>query len=103
MVLRLNKEYDFDSLCDGEIKIENHDDLYGENETRNNLKIVEFNGFLIRGITKIVIESGDMVVFKLYNSIGEIVVEYIMKMYEKFIVKITSLGTLKYSFVNTEL
>ena len=100
MVLKPNNEYDFDSLCGGEIKIENHNNLYGENGMRSDLKIVEFNGFMIRGITKIVIESGEMVIFRLYNAIGEIVVEYIMKIYERLVVKNTSVGALKYNFIS---
>lgn len=100
IVLATNNEYGVDSFFEGEkeIKIENAS-LYGENQTRNELKIVEVDGFLLRDIASIKVESGDFVVFKFYNSLGEIVVEYIMKIYEKLVVKNTSLGTLKYSFV----
>lgn len=100
IVLKTNSEYGIDSFSEGfkEVKIENAS-LYGENQTRSELKIVEVDGFLLRGVAKIVVESGDMVIFRFYNSFGDIVVEYIMNIYERLIVKNTSFGALKYSFV----
>lgn len=100
MLLKTNNEYDVNSFTKGlrEIEIENTS-LYGNNEIRSELKIVDVDGFLFRGIDKIAVESGDMVIFRFYNSFGEIVVEYIMKVYERLIVKSTSVGALRYSFV----
>ena len=104
IVLKTDNEYEFDNFGEGikEVKIESYS-LYGENRVRNELKIIEVNGFMIRGVEKIVVESEDGVIFRFYNSSDEIIVEYIMKIYEKLIVRSTSLGTLKYNFIkNTQ-
>ena len=100
LTLQTNSEYTFTSLMgENEISIEN-ESIYGVNQTRKDLKIIEFNGLLIKNVDKLVVVGGDTVIFKFYNSLGEIIAEYIMLVKSKLIVKKTSMGSLEYGFVN---
>lgn len=98
-ILTTNKAYSIKSFKKGEYEIEiKGNSLYGENETRNELKVVDVNGFLFYNVEKIVVKSDSMVMFDFYNAEGQEVARYIMNIYETLTVKTTSMDTLKYNF-----
>lgn len=98
-ILKINKAYAFKDFKKGEYEIKiNGATLYGENKTRNDLKIVEVNDFLLHNVSKIIVESDDFVVFKFLNAEGEIVGEHMLSTCESLIVKTTPLGALEYNF-----
>lgn len=99
MKLSTNTTYQFKGFKKGEYEIKiNGTSLYGENETRNELKVVEVNGFLFYNVEKIVVKSDSMVIFDFYNAEGQAVARYIMNIHEALTVKTTSVGTLQYNF-----
>ena len=98
MKIKTGSRYKFKDFLVGEHELSVENGLYGSNETRTDLKIVEFNGFMIRGVAKIVVAVDDFTVFRFYNADGQILAERMMKIYEALTVKNTSMGTLKYNF-----
>lgn len=98
MKLTTGKEYTSKSFLVGEHELSIENGLYGSNETRNELKIVEVDGFLLHNVSKITVQADDFVVFRFVNAKGEIVAERMMKYYESLTISDTSVNTLQYKF-----
>ncbi len=99
MVLQTNTVYDFKSFNKGEYEITlDNNSIYGSNQTRTELKVVEVNGFLLHNISKIILKVNDSVIFDFCNEDGQIVVRHLMTIYESLKIKKTGMGSLDYKF-----